>query len=45
MRLGIVIDHAGFTIEQELLKDLRAAGHDIVDYGASVWTRRMTTRI
>lgn len=34
MRLGIATDHAGFTVKQELLKDLRAAGHDVVDYGA-----------
>jgi RpiB/LacA/LacB family sugar-phosphate isomerase len=34
MRLGIAADHAGFALKQELSKDLRAAGHDIVDYGA-----------
>ena len=34
MRLGIAADHAGFTLKQELAKDLRAAGHDVVDYGA-----------
>lgn len=34
MRLGIAADHAGFTLKQELSKDLRAAGHDVVDYGA-----------
>lgn len=34
MRLGISADHAGFTLKQELSKDLRAAGHEVVDYGA-----------
>lgn len=34
MRLGIAADHAGFTLKEALAKDLRAAGHDVVDYGA-----------
>lgn len=34
MLLGIAADHAGFTLKQELSKDLRAAGQDVVDYGA-----------
>ncbi len=34
MRIGIAADHAGFAPKQELIKDLRAAGHEMVDYGA-----------
>jgi len=34
MRVGIATDHAGFVLKQELLGQLRAAGHDIVDFGA-----------
>jgi ribose 5-phosphate isomerase B len=34
MRLGIAADHAGFELKQELAKDLRAAGHEVIDYGA-----------
>ena len=33
MRLGIA-DHAGFDLEQDLAARLRAAGHDVVDFGA-----------
>jgi ribose 5-phosphate isomerase B len=34
MRLGIATDHGGFTLKEELLGRLRAAGHDVVDFGA-----------
>jgi len=34
MRIGIAADHAGFTVKAQLLLDLRASGHEIVDYGA-----------
>ena len=34
MRVGIATDHAGFVLKQELPGQLRAAGHDIVDFGA-----------
>ena len=34
MRVVIATDHAGFVLKQELLGQLRAAGHDIVDFGA-----------
>src|SRR5712692_2650260 len=34
MRVGIATDHGGFILKEELLVQLRAAGHDIVDYGA-----------
>jgi ribose 5-phosphate isomerase B len=35
MRLHIATDHAGFELKQELVAHLTAAGHDVVDHGAS----------
>jgi ribose 5-phosphate isomerase B len=34
MRIGIATDHAGFSLKEELLGQLRAAGHEVVDFGA-----------
>src|SRR6266481_5407155 len=34
MRVGIATDHGGFALKQELLAQLRAAGHEVVDFGA-----------
>jgi len=34
MRIGIATDHGGFALKEELLAQLRAAGHEIVDFGA-----------
>ena len=34
MRIGIATDHGGFVLKEELLAQLRAAGHEIVDFGA-----------
>jgi ribose 5-phosphate isomerase B len=34
MHLGIATDHGGFALKQDLLARLRAAGHDVVDFGA-----------
>ena len=34
MLIGIAADHAGFTVKEQLEKDLRAAGYEVVDYGA-----------
>jgi ribose 5-phosphate isomerase B len=34
MHLGIATDHGGFGLKQELLAQLRAAGHEVVDFGA-----------
>jgi ribose 5-phosphate isomerase B len=34
MRIGIATDHGGFGLKEELLKRLRAAGHEVVDFGA-----------
>jgi ribose 5-phosphate isomerase B len=35
MHLGIATDHGGFHLKEELLARLRAAGHDVVDFGAN----------
>lgn len=34
MRIGIATDHGGFGLKEELLAHLRAAGHDVVNFGA-----------
>jgi ribose 5-phosphate isomerase B len=34
MRLGIATDHGGFGLKQLLAARLRAAGHEVVDFGA-----------
>lgn len=34
MRIGIATDHGGFELKQDLEQRLRAAGHDLVDFGA-----------
>jgi ribose 5-phosphate isomerase B len=34
MRVGIATDHGGFGLKADLVKQLRAAGHDVVDFGA-----------
>jgi ribose 5-phosphate isomerase B len=34
MRLGIATDHGGFVLKEELLAQLREAGHEVVDFGA-----------
>src|SRR5262245_10652340 len=36
MRVGIATDHGGFHLKEDLLARLRRAGHDVVDFGASV---------
>jgi ribose 5-phosphate isomerase B len=35
MRVGIANDHGGFQLRDDLLARLRAAGHDVVDFGAA----------
>ena len=35
MHLGIATDHGGFPLKEDLLARLRAAGHDVVDFGAN----------
>jgi ribose 5-phosphate isomerase B len=34
MHLGIATDHGGFALRDNLIAQLRAAGHDVVDFGA-----------
>jgi ribose 5-phosphate isomerase B len=34
MRIGIATDHGGFSLKEELVQQLRAAGHEVVDFGA-----------
>jgi ribose 5-phosphate isomerase B len=34
MRVGICTDHGGFDLKQDLLARLRAAGHEVIDFGA-----------
>jgi ribose 5-phosphate isomerase B len=34
MRIGIATDHGGFTLKEDLVARLRAAGHEVVDFGA-----------
>jgi ribose 5-phosphate isomerase B len=35
MRLGIATDHGGFSLKEDLVARLRAAGHDLADFGAT----------
>ena len=35
MRVGIATDHGGFGLKEELVAQLRAAGHEVVDFGAN----------
>ncbi len=34
MRLGVAADHGGFEMKDKLASDLRAMGHEVVDFGA-----------
>jgi ribose 5-phosphate isomerase B len=34
MRIGIASDHGAFALKQDLIKHLKAAGHEVVDFGA-----------
>lgn len=34
MRIGIATDHGGFELKQQLAERLRAAGHEVEDFGA-----------
>jgi len=34
MRVGIATDHGGFGLKEELAAQLRAAGHEVIDFGA-----------
>ena len=34
MRVGIATDHGGFSLKEEMVAQLRTAGHEVVDFGA-----------
>jgi len=34
MRVGIATDHGGFNLKEEMVTQLRAAGHEVIDFGA-----------
>src|SRR5262245_11088965 len=34
MRVGLATDHGGFALKEELADRVRAAGHEVVDFGA-----------
>ena len=34
MRIGVATDHGGFHLKEDLLGRLKAAGHEVVDFGA-----------
>jgi len=34
MRVGIATDHGGFGLKEDLVANLRAAGHEVIDFGA-----------
>jgi ribose 5-phosphate isomerase B len=34
MRVGIATDHGGFGLKEEMMAQLRRAGHEVVDFGA-----------
>ena len=38
MHVGIATDHGGFDLKEALIAQLRAAGHEIVDFGAYTLT-------
>lgn len=37
MRVGIAADHGGFELKEELTDRMRAAGHEVADFGARQW--------
>jgi ribose 5-phosphate isomerase B len=34
MRVGLAADHGGFELKEQMLEELRAAGYEVVDFGA-----------
>ena len=34
MRLGLAADHGGFELKEQLEQELKALGHEVVDFGA-----------
>lgn len=39
MRIGIATDHGGFDLKEKVAARLRAAGHEVMDFGARQMTR------
>src|SRR5262245_43617148 len=39
MRFGIAADHAGFELRQPLAQQLRALGHEVVDFGPTGYAK------
>jgi ribose 5-phosphate isomerase B len=35
MRVGIATDHGGFALKQQLVERLHAAGHEVIEFGAT----------
>jgi len=35
MRVGVATDHGGFELKEDIMARLRAAGHEVVDFGAA----------
>jgi len=38
MRLGVAADHAGFVLREPIALQLQAAGHEVVDFGSTLYT-------
>jgi len=36
MRVGVATDHGGFGLKEELVAQLRAAGHEVIDFDANI---------
>jgi ribose 5-phosphate isomerase B len=34
VRIGIATDHGGYVLKEELVRELREAGHEVVEFGA-----------
>jgi ribose 5-phosphate isomerase B len=39
MRVGVATDHGGFGLKDELMARLRAAGYEVIDFGAYEWNQ------
>lgn len=37
MRVGVAVDHIGYASKDPLVRKLRAAGHEVVDFGAAAY--------
>ena len=39
MRIAIAADHAGYPLNERVIEELRAAGHELLDFGTHVGSR------